>query len=226
MKLKMKDMMEILQAPEKSVIKLIKDAKLPAHKLNHQYVFNRQEIKEWIIKNGVKINKSFLALKIGDIPVCVAGLIKKGGIIYGVKGRSPSEILSDAVVRMSVPAELKKENILSSLIEREELMPTAVGRGIAIPHPRSPVISDVENESVTVCLLSKPIDYKAMDAVPVHTMFIVLSANPQRHLEILSRLLFLCQQEDFTELLKKNATEGDIMKFVEEKEALIEGRIK
>lgn len=221
----MKDMMEILAAPEKDVLKMIKVKKLPGRMINHQYMFNKQEIKEWIIKNGIKINRHFLDLKLGDMPVSVSGLITKGGILTAsAKGRTPSEILADAVAKMVVPDELKKETILASLIEREELMPTAVGRGIAIPHPRSPVISDVKNESITVCLLSAPIDYKALDKEPVHTMFIVMSANPKRHLEILSKLLYLCQQEEFIGLLKKHAAAADILKYVEEKEKEIEGR--
>jgi PTS system nitrogen regulatory IIA component len=222
----MKDMMEILQAPEKDVLKMIKNKKLPAHVINHQYMFNKQEIKEWIIKNGIKINRRFLELKLGDIPVSVASLIEKGGIIFGVKGTTPSSILADAVSLMPAPPELKKDSILASLIEREELMPTAVGMGIAIPHPRRPIISDVKNESVTVCVLLKPIDYKAQDGVPVHTVFIVLSANPKRHLEILSKLLYMCQQEDFTEMLRNGSPAADIMKILWEKEALLEGRPK
>ena len=227
MELKMKDMMEILQARENDVIKKIKNAGLPGRMINHQYMFNKQEVKEWIIKRGIRINRHFLELKLGDIPVSVAGLIKKGGILTTTsKGRTPAEILTDAVSKMTVPPELKKEAVLSSLIERESMMPTAVGHGIAIPHPRSPVISDVDNESITVCLLSKSIDYKALDAEPVHTMFIVLSANPKRHLEILSRLLYICQQEGFTGLLKNKAPAADILKFVTEAEDRIGDRKK
>jgi PTS system nitrogen regulatory IIA component len=226
MELKMKDMIEILQAHEKDILKMIKIGKLPAHMINHQYMFNKQEIKEWIIRNGIKINRRFLGIKLGDMPVSVARLMERGGIIFGAKGRTPSEIFSDAVARMPAPPELKKEDILASLIEREEMMPTAVGMGIAIPHPHRPIISDVKNESITVCVLSKPIDYKAPDSAPVHTMFIVLSANSKRHLEILSKLLFICQQEDFTDLLKNGSPAADILKMVWEKEALIEGRVK
>jgi PTS system nitrogen regulatory IIA component len=219
MELKMKDVMELLQAPEKEVLKLIKTEKLPAHKISHQYMFNKQEIKEWIIRNGITVNEKFLELKLADMPVSVAGLIKKGGIIYGVKGNSAQEILADAVSKMKTPPELKKEAIFSSLIEREEMMPTAVGRGIAIPHPRNPIIADVENENITVCSLAAPVAYGAMDGMPVHTMFIVLSANPRRHLEILSKLLFLCQKPEFTEMLKAGSPFKEVLSYIEAAEA-------
>jgi nitrogen PTS system EIIA component len=224
--LKMKDVMEILQAPEKDVLKMIKDSGLPAHSINHQYMFNKQEIKEWVIKNGIKIHKRFLDLKPGDMPVSVAGLVKKGGILYGVKGRNSSGVLSYCSAQMKFPPELTQEQVLSSLIQREEMMPTAVGHGIAIPHPRNPIVTDIQNESITVCLPAHPVPYSAMDGEPVHTMFIVLSANPGRHLEILAKLLYLCQQPDFTALLKNKSPEADIIAYIEKAEAQIGAKKK
>lgn len=222
----MKDMMEIMQAPEKAVQKMIKDGKMPAHKIHHQYVFNKQEIKEWIIKNGIKINKRFLELKLGNIPVSITRLVEKGGILQKVKGNNPSAAISYAVSLMTPPAGLTQEKILTSLIEREEMMHTAVGCGIAIPHPRNPVVTDVENESVTACLLDKSVPFSAMDGEPVHTMFIVLSANPNRHLEILSKLLYLCQQQDFTAMLKAGGPPKDIISYIEKAEAEMEAKRK
>ena len=222
----MKDMMEILQAPEKDVLKMIKDGKLPAHSINHQYMFNKQEIKEWVIKNGIKVNKRFLKLNPGNSLVSIAGLVKKGGILYGVKGKNPSAVLSYASAEMKLPPELNQEKVLSSLIQREEMMPTAVGRGIAIPHPRNPIVADIQNESITICLPARPVPYEAMDKEPVHSMFIVMSANPGRHLEILSRLFYLCQQDDFISILKNKSPEADIISYIEKAEAEIEAKNK
>lgn len=222
MELSMKDVMEILDRPENEVVKYIKTGKLPAHRINNAYMFNKQEIKEWIIKKGIKINARFLEMKLGNMPVSISGLIKKGGILRDVKGTTPAVILTEAVSKMSFPSEITKEEVLLSLIEREEMMPTAVGRGIAIPHPRNPIITEIKNESITVCMLSAPVAYGAMDGEPVNTMFIVMSANAARHLEILSKLLYLCQQADFIEILRKNSPPETVISCIEKAEAVME----
>jgi PTS system nitrogen regulatory IIA component len=214
----MKDVVELLGVPEQAVLKYIREKGLPARKISHQYNFNKEEIKEWILRNGIAVSEKLLDLNLVKNPVSIYSLVKKGGIFFGIEGTNPGEILANAAAKMKVPAGLKKDEILTSLIEREELMPTAVGRGIAIPHPRNPIISDIENESVTVCMLKNPADYGAVDGKKVHTLFIVMSANSRRHLEILSKLLFLCQQEPLVVMLASGNGQEEILAYIGEME--------
>jgi len=218
LQLKIKDVMELLGVPEQAVLKYIREKGLPARKISHQYNFNKEEIKEWVLKNGIAVSEKFLDLNLVKTPVSIHSLVKKGGIFTGIDGTTPGEILAHAVGKMKVPDGLKKDEILISLIEREELMHTALGRGIAIPHPRNPIISDIENESVTVCTLKNPADYGAVDGKKVHTLFIVMSANSRRHLEILSKLLFLCQQEPLVWMLETGKGPEEILSYIGEQE--------
>jgi PTS system nitrogen regulatory IIA component len=50
-------------------------------------------------------------------------------------------------------------------------MPTAIGHGIAIPHPRTPVITVADNTSVSICYLEAPFDFGALDGQEVHNHF-------------------------------------------------------
>lgn len=214
MELKMKDLVDIFELPEREILKYIKSKALPVHTINHQNMFNKEEIQEWAIRNNITFSEKLLSLAHSEIPVSISGLIDKGGIIYGIRGRNTVELLTDAVNRMKLPSENNREDVLASLIEREEMMPTGVGRGIAIPHPRNPIIADVDHESITVCSLASPVQYGAVDGKPVHTLFIILSANAKRHLEILSKLLFLCQQAEFVEMLSLGTPFKDVMSFI------------
>ncbi|MEL6465817.1 MAG: PTS sugar transporter subunit IIA [Pseudomonadota bacterium] len=58
--------------------------------------------------------------------------------------------------------------VVESLIAREALGPTGVGRGVALPHARLDGISDVVGAFV---LLDKPIDFDAVDRQPVDVAF-------------------------------------------------------
>jgi PTS system nitrogen regulatory IIA component len=226
MELKMKDVMDVFELPEKEIIRLIKSKALPVHTINHQNLFNKEEIQEWAIQNNITLSEKLLSLAGSELPVSISGLIDKGGIIYGIRGRNAAELLTDAVTRMKLPPEVRQDEVLACLIEREEMMPTGVGRGIAIPHPRNPIIADVDHESITVCSLASPVEYGAVDGKPVHTLFIILSANSKRHLEILSKLLFLCQQPQFVEMLAAGTPFRDVMEFITAAEAKMPVRSK
>ena len=99
-----------------------------------------------------------------------------------------------------------------------EMMTTGLGEGIALPHPRNPILADVDSESVSICPLKHPVDFNAIDGLPVHTMIIILSANPRRHLEILSKVSFLCRQPDFVRSIREHSDAEEIIRCVQKAE--------
>ena len=211
MNLKIKDICELLQVSEKTVYRWIKDNKIPTYKINNQYRFNKAEINDWILKNKITVTEKILEMGITKTSVLLIELIKRGGIYYSIQADDIKEALTEAVDSMKIPEEVSKESVLTLLLEREELMPTTVGKGLAFPHSRNPILADIENESVSVIFLKNEMNYQSLDGIPIHTLFIILSANPKRHLEILSKLSFICQQNEFQQLLKKRAQKEKIL---------------
>jgi len=217
MDLKIKDIVELLSVNEKTVYRWIKDKKIPCYKINHQYRFNRAEINEWILLNKIEMSSTFISE--GSNKISLARLIETNGIVENISGSSVNEVLQNAVDKIKTPDDLSKNDIISALISREELMPTAIGKGIAIPHPRNPIITNPKNASVSVCYLETPLSFSALDNINVHTLFILLSASPKMHLEILSRISFLCHQENFLNLLKSKAPKEEVINFISAEES-------
>ena len=63
---------------------------------------------------------------------------------------------------------LKSNAVLESLVAREALGPTGVGRGIALPHSR---MTGLETVAGVFVLLEKPIDFESVDRQPVDIAF-------------------------------------------------------
>ncbi|MCK7503724.1 MAG: PTS sugar transporter subunit IIA [Desulfobacterales bacterium] len=82
--------------------------------------------------------------------------INRGGLYYNLGGDDPVAVLRSIVQTASLPAGLDRESLLLAVLERETLMPTALGDGIAIPHPRSPLLSREEDERVARLLSAPP----------------------------------------------------------------------
>ena len=218
MDLKLKEVAELLNTPEKTVLGWVKDRKLRAYKIYNQYRFNRDELNEWILKGKIPVSAEVFQKVQTSVPVSLVKLVMRGGICFDVTGENVREVLSSAVHAISLPAEIDREEILSSLLEREEMMTTGLGEGIALPHPRNPILADVDSESVSICPLKHPVDFNAIDGLPVHTMIVILSANPRRHLEILSKVSFLCRQSDFVRSIREHADAEEIIRCVQKAE--------
>jgi nitrogen PTS system EIIA component len=67
---------------------------------------------------------------------------------------------------------LDAAEVAEALLERERLGSTAFGRGMAIPHARIPGLSGVRGMFIQFV---RPIDFDAVDALPVDLAFILLS---------------------------------------------------
>lgn len=149
-----------------------------------------------------------------DAEIGLIELVRRGGVYYNVAGNSPAEVLADAVATVPVPAGVDRGALLKALVEREGLMPTGVGLGIALPHPRTPIVSSAEHAFVSVCFLRQPVDWKALDGKPVETLFLIVSATTKHHLRAMSRISFLCQQESFQELLRSRASREQLIEAI------------
>ena len=126
---------------------------------------------------------------------------------------------------VSCPPGLDPREAARRILEREALMPTSVGRGIMVPHPRTPLLRDPAQQSLYLCFLERRLELPTLDGVPVDTLFIILSANEKSHLEILYRLLDLCRQEPFIGLLRRQAARKEIQDYVEAQEAAWRDRL-
>jgi PTS system nitrogen regulatory IIA component len=82
---------------------------------------------------------------------------------------------------------------------------TGIGDGIAIPHARNPILLHVDQPLVALCLLRHPVDFDAVDGVPVHALFVVISPSIPVHLKILARLGLVLRDVALRRLLGERA---------------------
>lgn len=148
----------------------------------------------------------------------LAVLVEQGGIFYDVPGTSPEKILAELIARLPGEIVPLRDVLLKAVLEREALMSTGIGRGIALPHPRNPVITDENKQFVAIAFPRIPVDWKALDANAVHTVLLIVSASARLHLHTLSKVNFLCRQEEFLELLQKRASREAIITAIGEAE--------
>ncbi|MDR2518598.1 MAG: PTS sugar transporter subunit IIA [Spirochaetaceae bacterium] len=145
-------------------------------------------------------------------------LFERGGMVRRLKAATPKEAVTRFIRAITAPLAISRDALITAALEREDLMPTSAGRGVALPHPRSPLITDLQEQFAAVGFLEAPVDWQALDREPVHTMFLIVSASAREHLAILSRLHFFCQQEPFQRLLRERACLEGLIRALEEGE--------
>ena len=207
-----KDAANLLSVSEKTIYRWIKQEIVPVYRVNEQYRFNRSELLEWATSRrmGVSADAFHEPEAVGiPLPKLVESL-ETGGIIYRLDGGSREGVMSNLVDELRLPEEVDRDYLLKVLNAREELASTGVGNGIAIPHPRNPVLLHITKPSITLAFLEDPVDFLALDGKPIHTLFCLISPTLRAHLHLLSKLSFAMRDPGFNAAIKNQGSREEI----------------
>lgn len=86
------------------------------------------------------------------------------------------------------------ESMVTAVLEREKLLSTGIGSGIAIPHGRT---NQVESLLVAAGRTSQPIEFDALDGRPVSLFFLLLGPDSAAgaHVRALGRISRVLRHE-------------------------------
>lgn len=211
MKLRVKDAAALLHVSEKTIYRWVSQGKLPFHRVNNQYRFNRADLLEWATAQGVPISPLLIEEPDhADIP-SLAEALKTGGIHYRVEGADKASVLGSVVNILALPQEVDSDFLYQVLLARESLGSTGVGDGIAIPHVRNPITLHVARPLVALCFLETPIDFQSIDGKPVHTLFTIVSPTIKAHLNLLSKLSYGLRESDFAGAVARIGSREEIL---------------
>ena len=217
MQLTVRDAARLLKISEHALMEHIEKGEIPFQCVRGRRSLNRDEVVEWAAARGQAV--PFAAgTEIEHMPALSAALAA-GGIVHGLPGRDKDSVLRHLVESMPLPADVDPDFLHSVLLAREALGSTAVGDGVAIPHPRSPILLRVPTALVTLCFLETPIDFGALDGKPVQVLFSTISPTTRAHLHLLSLLAFALRDPAFKECLVRRAGAAEILAAVRRLEA-------
>lgn len=212
MNLSVKDAARLLSVSEKTIYRWIKQDIVPAYKVHESYRFNRAELLEWATSRRMGISpEMFAEPEAESLPLpTLSEALEAGGVFYRIEGRTRDEALADVVAHLRLPEEVDRDHLRRVLIAREELASTGIGDGIALPHPRNPVLLHVTRPTVTLCFMENPIDFRSLDKRPVQILFTLISPTLRLHLHLLSLLGFLLKDPDFRRALENQESRETI----------------
>jgi len=220
MKLTVKDVATLLGIPELTIKRWIHQGKIPVLQTKEGYRFNKKETEKWAQAHNLFLDTGSDTDSAPQKPhkAFLFEAMKRGDVFFNLKGKNVSDVLREAVFLSPLPENIDKEFLIDMLLQREKLVSTGTGSGIATPHPRYPLKELHEYSFITTCFLDKAIDFNAIDGLPVFVIFLLLSSSTKMHLNLLSRLGFCFRDGTFIYFLKKCTNAKDFLQKIKEKE--------
>ncbi|RMH55930.1 MAG: PTS sugar transporter subunit IIA [Candidatus Hydrogenedentota bacterium] len=114
-----------------------------------------------------------------------SALVSKAHLLELPEGRE--EALRAAVGSLAAEVGLDEEEVFAAVMEREKVMATGMGHGVAIPHAK---IKGIDDFKIAICKSSHPIEYESMDSVPVRILVLLLSPEERvrDHVKIIAEI--------------------------------------
>ncbi len=148
----------------------------------------------------------------------IISLLDKQHVFASLEAKDKAEVFSTLIASFKdkVSAE-ELEAIEKAVLEREKIMSTGVGKGLAIPHGKA---SGIKNNYGAFALLADPVEYEAVDKEPVSMVFLLAgpSSSNSLHIKMLSRISRLMNNNAFRAKLRECTTPEEIIEVFEQEE--------
>jgi PTS system nitrogen regulatory IIA component len=222
MQLSVRDAARLLNASERAIYRWIKERRLPHYRVQEQIRFNRVELLEWATLEGIPVSPEVFQESRDEPGPSLAQALEAGGVHHGIPGDDRQQVIRALVSVLRVPSDVDREFICAALMARENAGSASIGRGIAIPHVRNPVVLPLKDAQVALGFLRRPIDFGASDGKPVFAVFALFSPTVRAHLQLLSKLAYLLSTEQVRGALERQAPAQEILAAVRAEEAKLE----
>ena len=200
-----------LRVSERTVYEWAQKGEIPAGKIGTAWRFKKQELESWV-NERLSVNK----YSPQSANIHLETIFSPDRILF-INHPSKRDALLALVDNISTAPQIKnRQELAQEILAREELMSTAIGRGIAIPHIRLSSITDLV-VSVGISQTDIP-DFQALDDEPVRLLFMIAAAYNQHayYLQTLSFFSSRLKNQELRDALLSSATPKEAYRILTE----------
>lgn len=149
----------------------------------------------------------------------IIDLLKPEAITLGLDISSKDDAINALIGLHAAAGNLKdKDAYKAAILAREEQGSTAIGDGIAVPHAKTSAVKAPALAAITV---KNGVDYGAPDGKPSDLLFMIAATEDgDVHLEILSRLMVMLMDPDFTAKLRAAKNVDEFLQIIDAQEKI------
>jgi excisionase family DNA binding protein len=182
-----------LNLNERTVLRLVTDGALPGMKLGNQWRFRKAMIDTWLDDQMLGVTPRLVDEPKQVVPARamleLASCFEVAHILPEMKATRKNEAVEELA---GLAAELglvrDKTWFMGALIERENVMPSATGKGVAFLHTMRRNPQQVTRPFMVLGRSQPGIDFDALDGKPTHLFFVLGLKMNELHLPWLAKL--------------------------------------
>lgn len=141
-------------------------------------------------------------------------ILSPQSVVVGIEGETKESIIEELVDALEVGKVISdRDKVLEAVLEREKIMSTGIGDGIAIPHGKSEAVLSL---AAALGIHKRGVDFEALDGEPAYVFFLLVSpANVSGpHIKALARISRLLKNDNFKKRLLAAGDAAELMEII------------
>jgi PTS system nitrogen regulatory IIA component len=210
--LTLEEVAKYLRVSERTIYDCAQKGEIPAGKIRTAWRFKKSEIDKWV---NERLSSNNLGPQFS--PVHTQSILSLHRILFLNHPGKRDALLALADNLADAPQIKNRQELSTEILKREELMSTAIGFGIAIPHIR---LSSVTDLVVSVGISRTDIvDFHPLDDEPVRLVFMIAAAQNQHayYLQTLSWFSNRLKNKELRDSLLQSQTPQEAYDLLVEK---------
>jgi PTS system nitrogen regulatory IIA component len=207
--LTIEEIAKYLRVSERTVYDWAQKGEIPSGKIGTVWRFKKSEIEKWV---NDRLNVNRLNPPLNSIQV--EAILSPNRVIFLNYSTKRDALLALAENLGAAPQVKNKQELAVEILKREELMSTAIGRGIAIPHIRLSSVTDlVVSVGISRCDIT---GFQPLDDEPVRLMFMIAAAYNQHayYLQTLSFFSARLKNRELRDSLLRARSTGEAYELI------------
>jgi len=218
----------ILKLDTRQLQRMAERGEVPARRVGGEWRFTRTEVLEWLEGKVSGASEAELfeleqtlgrftdSREVEDLPV--SELILPEAVRIPIRGKSPRSVIHEMIENaMNTNLLWDAESMEEAVLRREEMCPTAMENGVALLHPRHPMVDILGDPFIAFGKAYSGVPF-ASNGMWTDVFFLICSVNDTQHLLTLARLSRILTVPDFLPALRELEEAKDILKLIRETE--------
>ncbi len=210
-----------LHITPQQVERLANRGKLPGRKIAGRWRFAQAEVHRWMEERIGLLEGDELADVEGKLrrsagsaeehpELTLAELLRPETIAQPLSARTRGSVIT-TMVDLGVEAGIlwDPRRLIEAIRAREEMQSTAVGKGVALMHPRRPMPGILAEEYVALGITVQGIPFGGGPQL-TDVFFLICSVDDRSHLRTLARISRLIADDALLDLLRRAAGPGEV----------------
>ncbi len=212
-----RELANYIKLNEKTIIRMAQNGKIPGVKIGNQWRFHLATIDRYLQTDLMESSDGDLDSIIGTREDIIP-LSRLTGSKF-IEINSSAKTLDQVLIELSKIAykgnlTSKENDLFEELKQRERMLSTAIGNGVAFPHPRHPSPELFKEPKIIIIRSKAGINCDAPDGKPVNIFFMTCAPNEFVHIRLLAKISRLLHVSGVVDKLMDVGSKDQIMRLL------------